>query len=63
MAPAPQVIPYMHPDGTEHAHIPDFYISSLNLIVNIVAGVECALATLEVHLMDFRNLVEIYYHL
>lgn len=35
MAPAPQVIPYMHPDGTEHAHIPDFYISSLNLIVNI----------------------------
>lgn len=35
MAPAPQLFPYNHPDGTEHIHIPDFYISSLNLIVNI----------------------------
>lgn len=33
--PAPQLFPYVAPDGTEHVHIPDFYISSLNLIVNI----------------------------
>lgn len=35
MGPAPQIFPYKLDDGTEHAHIPDFYISSLNLIVNI----------------------------
>lgn len=35
MAPAPQIFPYVDVDGTERAHIPDFYISSLNLIVNI----------------------------
>lgn len=35
MAPAPQIFPYKLDDGSEHAHIPDFYISSLNLIVNI----------------------------
>ena len=34
MAPAPQVFDYMF-EGEQHAHIPDFYISSLNLIVNI----------------------------
>lgn len=35
MAPAPQLFPYIGIDGKEHAHIPDFYITSLNLIVNI----------------------------
>lgn len=35
MFPAPQLFPYTQPDGTEHVHIPDGYISSLNLIVNI----------------------------
>lgn len=35
MAPAPQIIPYRDEDGAERAHIPDFYISSLNLLVNI----------------------------
>lgn len=35
MAPAPQIIPYRDEDGNERAHIPDFYISSLNLLVNI----------------------------
>lgn len=35
MAPAPQIFPYIDSDGVERAHIPDFYISSLNLIVNI----------------------------
>lgn len=35
MAPAPQLFPYKKPDNSEHIHIPDFYISSLNLIVNI----------------------------
>ena len=35
MGPAPQIFPYRLDDGSEHAHIPDFYISSLNLIINI----------------------------
>ena len=35
MAPAPQIIPYKKSDGSEHAHIPDFYIVSLNLLVNV----------------------------
>ena len=34
MAPAPQIFTYKF-EGVEHGHIPDFYISSLNLIVNI----------------------------
>ena len=34
-SPAPQIFRYLDPDGKEHFHIPDFYISSLNLIVNI----------------------------
>ena len=34
-APAPQLFPYKLSDGSEHVHIPDFYITSLNLIVNI----------------------------
>jgi len=34
-APAPQLFPYKDIDGNEHVHIPDFYITSLNLIVNI----------------------------
>ena len=32
MAPAPQLFPYITSDGVSHVHIPDFYISSLNLI-------------------------------
>lgn len=35
MMPAPQLFPYKDSDGEEHMHIPDCYISSLNLIVNI----------------------------
>jgi len=35
VAPAPQIFKYKQEDGSEHYHIPDFYISSLNLIVNI----------------------------
>lgn len=35
MAPAPQVFSYKTSDGVEHGHFPDFYISSLNLIINI----------------------------
>lgn len=36
MGPAPQIFPYKNPEtGEEHAHIPDFYISSMNLIINI----------------------------
>lgn len=35
MAPAPQIFAYKTNDGIDHAHFPDFYISSLNLIVNI----------------------------
>jgi len=35
MAPAPMIIPYVDKDGASRFHIPDFYIQSLNLIVNI----------------------------
>lgn len=35
MAPAPQIFTYKTSDGVEHAHFPDFYISSLNLVLNI----------------------------
>lgn len=35
MAPAPQIFAYKTSDGVDHAHFPDFYISSLNLVVNI----------------------------
>jgi len=35
MAPAPQIILYRDFDGKERSHIPDFYLTSLNLIVNI----------------------------
>ena len=35
MAPAPQIFAYKTSDNVEHAHIPDFYISSLNLIINV----------------------------
>jgi hypothetical protein len=34
MSPAPMVFPYSYLDE-EHVHIPDFYITSLNLIVNV----------------------------
>lgn len=35
MAPAPMIFPYQDAEGNNHFHIPDFYITSLNLIVNI----------------------------
>lgn len=35
MAPAPMIINYVDEDGTERFHIPDFYIQSINLLVNI----------------------------
>jgi hypothetical protein len=35
MAPAPMVFPYTYLDEGERVHIPDFYITSLNLIVNV----------------------------
>lgn len=36
MGPAPQIFPYKNPvTNDERAHIPDFYISSLNLIINV----------------------------
>lgn len=35
MAPAPMIFPYQDIEGNNHFHIPDFYITSLNLIVNI----------------------------
>lgn len=35
MGPAPMTIPYIGSDGNKKFHIPDFYITSLNLIVNI----------------------------
>ena len=35
MTPAPQLFPYTDSDGNERVHIPDVYITSLNLIVNI----------------------------
>jgi hypothetical protein len=35
MAPAPMTFPYEGSDGKRHLHIPDFYISSLNMIVNV----------------------------
>jgi hypothetical protein len=39
MAPAPQIFPYIDPEtGKRRNHIPDFYITSLNLIVNIKAA-------------------------
>lgn len=34
VAPAPQIFTYTF-EGVEHSHIPDFYITSLNLIINI----------------------------
>jgi hypothetical protein len=35
MAPAPMVFPYRYADEEERIHIPDFYITSLNLVVNV----------------------------
>ena len=37
MGPAPQIFEYMH-EGKKHFHIPDFYIPSMNLIIQIKAG-------------------------
>ena len=38
MAPAPMIINYVDSNGKQRFHIPDFYIQSLNLIVNIKSG-------------------------
>lgn len=35
MAPAPMIIHYIDSEGHQRFHIPDFYIQSLNLIINI----------------------------
>jgi hypothetical protein len=35
MSPAPMIFPYKYADEQEHIHIPDFYITSLNLVVNV----------------------------
>jgi hypothetical protein len=38
MSPAPMTFPYTDGDGKERFHIPDFYITSMNLIVNVKAS-------------------------
>lgn len=38
MSPAPMVFAYNYLDEVERFHIPDFYITSLNLIVNVKAA-------------------------
>lgn len=38
MAPAPMTFPYTDDEGKSHLHIPDFYISSLNMIINVKAA-------------------------
>lgn len=38
MGPAPMTFPYTDSEGNQRFHIPDFYITSLNLIVNIKAS-------------------------
>jgi hypothetical protein len=38
MAPAPMTFPYTDAEGNQKFHIPDFYITSLNLIVNVKAS-------------------------
>lgn len=38
MAPAPMIIDYVDSKGKQRFHIPDFYIQSLNLIINIKSG-------------------------
>jgi hypothetical protein len=35
MSPAPMIFPYTYLDEEERFHIPDFYITSMNLIVNV----------------------------
>lgn len=35
MAPAPMIFPYIDSEKKNRFHIPDFYISSLNLIINV----------------------------
>jgi hypothetical protein len=37
-APAPQVIPYVGPDGKAHSYIPDFWIPSMDLMVEVKAS-------------------------
>jgi hypothetical protein len=38
LSPAPMTFPYKDSEGIQHFHIPDFYISSMNLIINIKAS-------------------------
>jgi hypothetical protein len=38
MSPAPMTFPYKDGDNAERFHIPDFYITSMNLIVNVKAS-------------------------
>jgi hypothetical protein len=38
MGPAPMTFPYKNSEGEQKFHIPDFYIGSMNLIVNIKAS-------------------------
>jgi hypothetical protein len=38
MAPAPMIIDYKDSEGNQRFHIPDFYIQSLDMIVNIKAA-------------------------
>jgi len=38
MGPAPMTFPYKNSEGEQKFHIPDFYITSMNLIINIKAS-------------------------
>ena len=38
MGPAPMTFPYIDAEGKQRFHLPDFYITSLNLIVNVKAS-------------------------
>ena len=38
LSPAPQIFPYLDEDDIQRFHIPDFYIPSINLIVQIKAS-------------------------
>jgi len=38
MAPAPMTFPYKTIEGEQKFHIPDFYITSMNLIINVKAS-------------------------
>jgi hypothetical protein len=38
VAPAPQVIPYLDQHGGKHIYIPDFYVTSLDMLVEVKAS-------------------------